>query len=391
VSSSGRPVVAVYRRELLPRSETFIRNQAGALRRNVPVFVGQKREAGLRLPRCQVVIGMPGGPRRRALRHRFGRSDPYARMAKACRARGVDLIHAHFGPDGVQALPLARALRVPLVVTFHGFDATMSDDALIANGGGMADLVHRRDELFGEATLLLAVSGFIADELRKRGAPESKLRVHHNAVPLGPLPAPGEREPVVLFVGRDVEKKGLGDLVEAMAIVRRAVPDARLLVVGDGELRPEHERRATQLAVDARFLGWLPPEAVAEHVRSARTICVPSRRAANGDAEGLPMTVLEAAAQGVPVVATRHSGIPEAVVHGESGLLADEGDAEGIATQLTSVLTDEELWRRLSAGACDRIAREFDPGLQATKLEQLYDEALAVARPASILAADGTP
>jgi colanic acid/amylovoran biosynthesis glycosyltransferase len=376
----NRPVVAVYRRALLPRSETFIRNQAMALRRYAAVFAGERREDGLELPPRDVLLGAPGGPRQRAIRRRLPRYDPGARLARACRAQDVKLVHAHFGPDGLDALELAHRLDVPLVVTFHGFDATMTDAALRAGGGRMAELVDRREELFEEAALMLAVSGFIADELRRRGAPDGKLRVHHNAVPLGPAPPQDEREPVVLFVGRDVEKKGLGDLVEAMAQARRSVPTARLVVVGDGPLRVEHERRARELGVDASFLGWLTPEEVALQLGQVRALCVPSRRAANGDAEGLPMTVLEAGAQGVPVVATRHSGIPEAVVERESGLLADEGDVEAIARQLVAVLTDHDLWRRLSAGARARIAQDFDPERQAARLERHYDEALGTPR-----------
>jgi colanic acid/amylovoran biosynthesis glycosyltransferase len=373
----GRPVVAVYRRALLPRSETFIRNQAMALRRYAPVFAGERREDGLDLPPRDVLLGAPGGPRRRAIRRRLPRYDPGGRLARACRARDVALVHAHFGPDGLDALELARALGVPLVVTFHGFDATMTDEALRAGGGRMAELVERRGELFAEAALMLAVSGFIADELRRRGAPDAKLRVHHNAVTLGPDPAHDEREPVVLFVGRDVEKKGLGDLVEAMAHVRRSVPSARLVVVGDGPLRADHERRARELGIDAAFLGWLTPAEVQRQLSNTRALCVPSRRAPNGDAEGLPMTVLEAGAQGVPVVATRHSGIPEAIVERESGLLADEGDVDAIARQLVAILSDHDLWRRLSAGARVRIARDFDPDKQAAELERHYDAALA--------------
>ena len=94
-------------------------------------------------------------------------------------------------------------------------------------------------------------------------------------------------------------------------------------------------------------------------------LCVPSRRAANGDAEGLPTVIPEAGAQGLPVVGTRHSGIPEAIGDESGGLLVDEGDVEGLARALTAVLTDDELWRRLSAGARDNVARHFDPRRQA--------------------------
>jgi glycosyltransferase involved in cell wall biosynthesis len=174
-----------------------------------------------------------------------------------------------------------------------------------------------------------------------------------------------------------VEKKGVGDLLEAMARVRATVPAARLVVVGDGPLRSGLEEQARRLGLDAQFAGWQTPEQIAERLRQVRVLCVPSRRAANGDAEGLPTVIPEAAAHGVPAVGTRHSGIPEGIEEDRSGLLADEGDVEGIAGRLIAVLTDDDLWRRLSAGAREHVARDFDPQRQAEELERIYDEVLA--------------
>jgi colanic acid/amylovoran biosynthesis glycosyltransferase len=369
------PAVAIYRWSLLPASETFIRNEALALERYLPVFVGGLRERGLDLPRSRVLVSMPGGRARRAIRPRLPRYDPEGRLVRLCRERGVQLVHAHFGPDGLAALNLSQQLCVPLVVTFHGFDATMSDVALA--DARLGDYVRRRAELFAEARLLIGVSGFIAEELRLRGAPESKLRVHHVGVPLDRRTRDPQPEPVVLFVGRHVEKKGLGTLIDAMAGVRVTVPSARLVVVGDGPLRTAHEARSRELGLDAEFTGWLGPDEVAHRMRSARVMCVPSQRAADGDAEGLPTVIPEAGARGLPVVATRHSGIPEAIGEDRGGLLANEADVEAIADHLVAVLTDDALWRRLSEGARDNVRRNFDPQQQAAELEGLYDEALS--------------
>lgn len=370
--------VAVYRHSLLPPSETFILQQALPLERYRAVFVGRVRADGLELPPDRVVVGAPSGRWRRALDRRLPGDPAVRRLVRGCRRHRVQLVHAHFGPDAVAALPVARRLGAPLVVTFWGYDATMTDEALLAGGGYLAEYVRLRSELFDQAALLIAVSSFLADELRRRGAPAEKVHVHHGGVPLGPAPGgASERAPEVLFVGRHVDKKGLGDLVEAMARVQQAVPDARLVVVGDGPLRARCEGRASELGLHAEFVGWLPPEAVRERLRRARALCVPSRRAPNGDAEGLPTVIPEAGAEGLPVVGTRHSGIPEAVIDGRTGLLADEGDVDGIAHGLISVLSDDDLWRRLSAGAHDNVRRNFSPERQTAALEGLYDRALS--------------
>ena len=371
----GPPVVAVYRSLLLAASETFIRTDALAFRRYAPLFVGEGRVAGggLALPDADVVVGIRGGRYRHAvLQHVPGYL--LGRLERACRAREVALVHAHFGTDSLRALDLAERLGVPFVVSYHGFDAALSDAAMRA--GRDARYLERRAELFDKAAAIIAVSAFIASEVVRQGAPEAKLHVHHVGAPLGPPRPDPPREPVVLFVGRHVEKKGLGDLIEAMARVRASVPAARLLVVGDGPLRGEIEDRARRLDLDARFAGWLEPREVARQLREARVLCVPSRRAANGDAEGLPTVIPEAGGQGLPVVGTRHAGIAEGIGDGAGGLLADEGDVEGLAHALTALLTDDALWRRLSAGARENVARNFDPQRQAEELEGIYDEVL---------------
>jgi len=373
-------VVAMFRADLLPASETFIRGQGLAVRRHEVVFAGVRRLAdGLELPPARVVIGEGRSRWRRAVLRRLVREDPDARLVAACRGRGVALVHAHFGPDGVRALGLADGLGVPLVVTYWGFDATLTDPAMRAAGGPLEEYVRRRGELWERASRILAVSQAIADHVVRQGAPPAKIRVLHTAVQPAAAAPVTPREPVVLFVGRHVEKKGLDDLIAAMARVDAEVPGARLLVLGDGPLRLGLEDVARRTLRGVHFAGWRDPAGVAEAMAGARVLCVPSRRATNGDSEGLPTVVLEAMAAGLPVVGTRHSGIPEAVTDGESGLLVPEGDVEGLSRALVAVLRDEDLARRLGARGRDQALQRFDVSRQAAQLECHYDEVLGLA------------
>jgi glycosyltransferase involved in cell wall biosynthesis len=123
--------------------------------------------------------------------------------------------------------------------------------------------------------------------------------------------------------------------------------------------------------------GPLPAREIAELMRRTRVVVVPSVTAASGDTEGLPMAAVEALASGTPVVGTRHSGIPEAVVEGKSGLLVPERDVDALADRLTCIMGDDGLWSRLAAGARSHAEAEFDLRTQSARLEEIYIDAVA--------------
>jgi len=155
-----------------------------------------------------------------------------------------------------------------------------------------------------------------------------------------------------------------------------ALPQARLVVIGDGPLRGALERRA---GPSVQFLGALPPEEVAQWMRRAALLAAPSLTAADGDAEGLPNVVVEAAASGLAVVATSHSGIPEAVEDGVSGLLVPEGDAGALAAGLAALLGAEDRRRTMGAAARRLAAQRFDRARLTETLERIYDEVAGLA------------
>ena len=228
-------------------------------------------------------------------------------------------MHAHFGGDGWLISRAAADLGVPLVVTVHGHDVTRQPDA-----PGLRGLRYRRNlrTVFDRAAVVLAVSEHIrAKAIEPRSRPRRRYACttpacrSRTAVPAVP------KRWDVAFVGRFVEKKGVDDLLDALARLDRP----RALLIGDGPLLAELRARAAALGVDATFLGALDPAAVSRHLAESKVLAAPSKTARDGDSEGLPTTILEAAALGLPVVATRHSGIPEAVVHGETGLLERRG------------------------------------------------------------------
>ena len=206
----------------------------------------------------------------------------------------------------------ARAAACRCVVTLHGADVTVR--------GSQPDRYKRLGE---EASLFLCVSKFIRDRALEAGFPSQKLLVHCIGIDrdlFSPSPEP-EVSQDVLFVGRLVEKKGCEYLLRAMRLVQQAHPQCELIIIGDGPLRPSLEALATELKLRCQFRGAQPAARVRESLRRARIACAPSVTAADGNSEGLPTVVGEALAMGVPVVATRHAGIPEIVIPHVTGLL----------------------------------------------------------------------
>lgn len=381
-SASPRPLVAVYRDALLSPSETYIREQAESLRRHRSVYVGTRRTTpGLALPADRVLLlreepGYAGRLREFAFK-RFGAGSALARPLRALRPV---VLHAHTGIDGAVALPLARRLGVPLVTTFHGFDITATDETLRRMSARCHAYLRRRERLKREAAVVLAVSESIRERLLAAGYPEERVRVHHIGVDTARFQAPPgiAREPLVFLVGRLIEKKGVRHLLAAMREVQARLPEVELVVAGEGPLGARLAARALELGVRCRFVGRVTPDEVRDWMARARVVAVPSVTAANGDAEGLPIVALEAMAMGTPVVGSSTAGIPEAVVHGVTGLLGPAGDEAALARNLLAMLSDPERRTAMGDAARRRVLERFDLARQTAALEDVYDAARAV-------------
>jgi colanic acid/amylovoran biosynthesis glycosyltransferase len=292
------------------------------------------------------------------------------------RALDASLIHAHFAEDGPMALPLAVDLGLPMIVTLHGSVEPIADKYLLRSLRN-AMYVMRRKDTWRRTAKFLCVSEFIRDVAIRAGYPEEKLVVHYTGIDLTRFRSAGTEgrdRNLVLFVGRLDEKKGCRYLIAAMALVRRVHPGARLLVIGNGSQRASLESQARELAIACSFAGALPPAAVSDHLRKAWVFCGPSVRARDGNCEGLGMVFAEAQASGLPVVSFAHGGIPEVVRHGETGLLAPEGDVEVLAAYIGEILGKKYPWNAVSARGVEWVKKQFDLAKQTRILEEIYDE-----------------
>ena len=370
--------VVMFSSLLLPPSQTFIKAQAEELQQFTPYYIGCRRVEGLALPADRTQVINPGNLIGVAQEAVFKVSGFAPKLYQYVQQLNPVLIHAQFGLSGALALPWARSLKIPLLVHYRGADATINPEH--ARYSSLNHWIYYRqiEALKRETRLFLTVSKFIRDKLLEQGFPPEKIRPHYHGVDVTQFcPDPAvSRQPVVLFVGRLTEKKGVQYLIEAMAQVQTILPDTELVMIGEGPLRPELETLAAKQLRRYQFLGVQPQTVVKDWMNRACLLAAPSVTASQGDSEGLPNVVLEAQAMGLPVVSTLHAGIPEAVIDGETGFLSPERDVETLADHSLKLLKDADLRRRFSLKGREHVETHFNRHRQTRVLEQIYQDVL---------------
>ncbi|WP_251929726.1 glycosyltransferase [Salinibacter ruber] len=288
-----------------------------------------------------------------------------------------DLIHAQFGPQGAVMHPVARRFDIPLVVHFHGYDVSfLLPDAFWED---------QYDALFDSASALIGVSTHICDKLRQLGAPDEKIRLLHGGIRLSKFDydPPGPRfdgETVqCLHVGRLVEKKAPLDLLRAFHVARQHVGDdvdLHLTIAGDGPMREDVEALIAELELSAQVqcLGNVPHDRVVDLMRKSHLYTQHCKTASDGDEEGQGITFVEASATGLPIITTRHNGIPDVVKDGETGFLVSEGDVEDMGEKIGYLALHPEKWPSFSETGRSRVEEHFDLTKQTRKLINIYHD-----------------
>ncbi|MCS4119434.1 glycosyltransferase [Salinibacter ruber] len=281
-----------------------------------------------------------------------------------------DVIHAHFGPEGVFAAPVARRLGIPLIVTFYGYD--------------VSSLPHdefwraKYDDLWEQVSGVTVLSEEMKTAVEELGSPASKTRVVHLSRDLDDFrySPPGQEIETVVFVGRLVPKKAPIDAIRALSLANERGADLSLDMVGDGGLETEVEEYVHQndLSGCITLHGRVASDEVGNIMQEADAFLLPSKTAPNGDREGTPTVLIEAQASGLPCVSTRHSGIPEMIPPTNRDLLSAEGDLEGLAESLTQLasMTREEVEARAESSR-RWVKEEFNLRREAEKLREVYD------------------
>lgn len=366
------PRVAVFSPNRDAPSETFIRAHIDRLPlETVPIYGGGWQRRDARRP-LWPVTRFPGWALGR-LSASAGAALYDRALAHRLRQFEVGVALAEYGMTGVEILGACGRARIPLVVHFHGFDASRKDV--------IAQYLSQYQRMFTVASAIVAVSTPMRDQLTAWGAPED--RTHLN--PYGADEtrfagaSAGEAPNVFLAVGRFVPKKAPHLTVRAFRDVASVDPSVRLIMVGDGPLLDPTRRLAQELGLGAsvEFLGARDQEEVAALMRKARAFVQHSMTAPDGDSEGTPVSIIEAQMSGLPVISTRHAGIPEVVMHGETGFLVEEGDVQSMGRIMGMLARDPGLAARLGQQARNHALARYTLSRHLERLADILTHAAA--------------
>ena len=376
-----RPVIACYCATFLKPEMLHIYRQITALERCIPVVIAQKREQAGRYPLERIhIVPKPSAHFLRRFWFRQLRDVPWQISNREQRAlqsilgkTGARLLHIYFGQIAVHLLPLIRAWEKPSIVSFHGADVLVD-----MNKPAYRDATRR---MLNAVNLVLVRSESLRRAVIRLGCETEKIEIQRTGIPLDEFPfrernfvAGAGTEWQFVQAGRLIEKKGLPVTLRAFAAFLRQYPNAKLTITGEGPLLGQLQNLARDLNIDGRisFTGFISQEQLRETYYASHIFLHPSQTGRDGNQEGIPNSMLEAMASGLPVFATAHGGIPEAIENGVSGVLVPEGDHEKLAIALLDAANDPGFLLRIARNGAQTVRKNFDLHAQAQRLEEIY-------------------
>lgn len=299
-------------------------------------------------------------------------------MLALSRQHNADVVHAYFGTEAARILPYLRQETCAKVVSFHGADLS-------------AEFTQQEhEELLEVADLFLCRSEALRDALIERGTPPERICLNRTGVPMADhiyrheAPEVDEDRPLrILQACRFIEKKGLDTTLQAVAqLAKEDKLHVDLTLAGDGPQMHDLEELVEELDLNdvVRFTGFLSQEDLIEEFQTHDVFVHPSRETDTGDREGIPNVILEAMANGLPVISTEHSGIPEAIENGKEGILIPYSESHRLAKAIKDLIEDEDLYMEIGTQARQRVADDFSIEACIEQLESHYREAMEIAQ-----------
>jgi colanic acid/amylovoran biosynthesis glycosyltransferase len=379
VSAIDQPRVGIFCPTFLKPEMLHVYRQVAGLKTVTPTVFTFKRENTEQFPfePIRFLHRSPLRLLRRIWNVQIRKIPPQAYRDEVTSMRGLlmadrcQLLHIYFGNNGLFWLPFLRKCSLPAVVSFHGADVQVNVDSPTAK--------RLLKELFAACALVMARSESLASVLIGLGCSPDKLRIQRTGIPLGTFRYFARERPAdgawrLLQACRLIEKKGLALSLRAFSAFSKLYPNATLTIAGDGPLRGSLEKLAANLRLDGRirFAGFVGQSDLLGLYQDSHLFLHPSEQTPDGDREGVPNSLLEAMATGLPCIATRHGGIPEAITHLDSGVLVPESDLAAVEHWLARLAVDDNLRDALGRRAAETIKEKFELTTQLQKLEELY-------------------
>jgi len=377
--------VAIGTQSFLPYTQSWIYRQMKGVRANVALVICNQKENLNEFPFDRIDVIPDKSLLLRKITYKLKpilKYFPYYVSAQkwsgyfnALKRNKIELVHVHFGIMAVEFMGVCKALKIPLLVTFHGFDITAAVKR---------DPSYHRAllSLFNEMSLGIAISHEMKARLVALGCAEHKLRVSYLGIPLQEFMYTDRTSHAgtikFLHAGRLSGTKGVPDLVRSFSSEFKKEDQVELFIVGEGEEKAEVMRVIAQSPVKdkIRFLGKIGNEELKQYRKDCDVFVLNCRTPVSGDKEGLPIALLEASCTGLPIVTTTHSGIPEGVLHERTGLLVAEFDNNALSLALRKMM-DKNI--RLKYGQQGRqwMEEAFDLVKCNQVLDELYEESFA--------------
>jgi len=372
-------VVASYCATFLKPEMLHIYRQITSLRRVRPVVIAQKRENADLFPFQAIrIVEKPALHFLRRIWFKQIADRPWQTSPAEVRAieralteSNAQLLHIYFGHIAVLLRPLIRQWQKPSLVSFHGADVLVD----------MQRPAYRRatKEMLSLVRRVLVRSDSLRQAVIDLGCAPEKIEIQRAGIPLADFPfrersIPDNRQWRLLQAGRLIEKKGLKTTLRAFAKFGKEFPAARLTIAGEGPQLKELQALARELQIDGvvDFAGFVSQEKLRELFNEAHIFLHPSETGRDGNQEGVPNSMLEAMASGLPVFATWHGGIPEAVENNISGILVNERDHRALADGLIETAKSPARLRAMGRMASESVAKKFSQAEQTRWLEEIY-------------------
>ena len=281
----------------------------------------------------------------------------------------IDVVLAEYGTAGSFITPICKNLDIPLLVHFHGFDASRKDT--------LNNFKKGYELMFSYATKIIVVSNAMKQALVGQGCPEKKLVLNTYGPHSDYLNIkPNLESNSIISVGRHTYKKAPYLTILAFHKVLKKHPHLKLKMIGDGELFDVSKNLVKSLGLENNIilLGALERQEIIKHLQSAFLFVQHSIIATNGDSEGTPVGIIEAMAAGLPLVSTRHAGIPDVVIENKTGFLVDENDINQMASYILKITGNRELAKCLGRKGKARILSEFTLQKHIATIDRLIQE-----------------